>query len=85
MLKHTQFVPTSDTSADIVFTSKDGIFAQSLEKLGKLEAIRTTLCAKAGKDVELAIKIQTAETQSPASKVEKALEDFLSKDKIEIV
>lgn len=85
LLKHTQFVPTSDTSADIVFTSKDGIFAQSLEKLGKLEAIRTTLCAKAGKDVELAIKIQTAETQSPASKVEKALEDFLSKDKIEIV
>lgn len=85
LLKNTTFVQSNESSADIVFSEKDGIFAQSLEKLGKLELIRGSLAEKAGKEIALSVKCASSKPQSAGDKVEKALEGLLSKDKIEIL
>lgn len=85
LLKNTSFNTTGDNSAEIVFSEKDSIFAQSLEKLGKTELIKNALIEKTGKDLVLSVKCKTSKPQSAGDKVEKALEGLLSKDKIEII
>lgn len=85
LLKNTSFNATGDNSAEIVFSEKDSIFAQSLEKLGKTDLIKNALIEKTGKDLVLSVKCKTSKPQSAGDKVEKALEGLLSKDKIEII
>ncbi len=84
-LKNTVFSQTGEESADIIFSPKDSIFAQSLEKLNKKEAIQEALFQKTGKKLSLTIKSEAVVHESGSDKVEKALESFLSKDKIEII
>lgn len=85
LLKNTSFSQINDDSAEIVFSEKDSIFAQSLEKLGKTDLIRNALIEKTGKDLNLSVKCQISKPQSAGDKIEKALEGLLSKDKIEII
>lgn len=84
-LKNTTFSQTGDNTADIIFSAKDSIFAQSLEKLNKKEAIQSALSDKTGKSIVLTVKSEAHSPESGSDKVEKALESFLGKDKIEII
>lgn len=85
LLKNATFAQTNDENAEIVFSEKDSIFAQSLDKLGKTELIKKALIEITGKEFNLSVKCQTSKPQSAGDKVEKALEGLLSKDKIEIL
>lgn len=85
LLKNTSFVQTNENTAEIVFSEKDSIFAQSLEKLGKIELIKKALAEKLGKEIALSVKCSSSKPQSAGDKIEKALEGLLSKDKIEII
>lgn len=84
-LKNCTFNQTSDNSAELIFSSNDAVFAHSLERLNKKETVCAALSEKTGKDISLAVKCETAVQESGSDKVEKALEGFLSKDKIEII
>ena len=84
-LKNCTFNQTSDNSAELIFSSNDAVFAHSLERLNKKETVCAALSEKTGKDISLTVKCETAVQESGSDKVEKALEGFLSKDKIEII
>lgn len=84
-LKNCSFNQISDNSAELVFAANDAVFAHSLERLNKKDAVCSALSEKTGKEIALSIRCEASANDSGSSKVEKALESFLSKDKIEIV
>lgn len=84
-LKNCALNQLSDNSAELVFAANDAVFANSLERLNKKDVVRAALSEKAGKEVTLSIRCEASSQDSGSNKVEKALEGFLSKDKIEII
>ncbi len=84
-LKNCTFNQADETTAELLFSNKDAIFAQSLEKLNKVEAIKASLSEKAGKQITVTVKCQSSAPESGSEKVSRALEGMLGKDKIEII
>ncbi len=84
-LKNCTFNQTGDDTAELLFAARDAIFAQSLEKLGKLDTIQKALSERTGKDIKITVKSQASAPESGTEKVTKALENMLGKDKVEII
>ena len=84
-LKDVKVEQKSDDHLEIIFAANSSIFAQSLERTGKKDAIKAALDEKTGKAVTLTVTCESKQNVSASDKVEKALESFLSKDKIEII
>lgn len=84
-LKEVKVEQKSDDHLEIIFAANSCIFAQSLERTGKKDAIKAALDEKTGKAVTLTVTCESKQNVSASDKVEKALESFLSKDKIEII
>ncbi len=84
-IKEAKFVQTADEAADLVFSKKDSIFVQMIEKQNRMEQIQKAFSEKAGKDVVITLKCEAPVKETGSEKVEKALQGMLDKDKIEII
>ncbi len=84
-LKNTVLRQISDDVAEIIFSAKDSIFAQTLERPEKKELIQNAISQKAGKAINITVKCENSVKETGSEKIEKALQGFLDKDKIEIV